>query len=775
MVPLRAWIVLALGGCSNSTVESAPAGTARDASTNGYGGASGESTATASSGGPEAGTGAPPIATGGTALPGGGETATGGTAAAGGTMAAGGMPATGGITATGGALSTPTSSGTASGGATGFGGSPGNADAGTASDASRMSPDAFVPCTVNIVPWSTPSFLNLVPGDTATLAVKGTIAWGSSTPTLPNWQWTVKGPDGTPLAITNVPTTDQTMAIVQFPLLAPGGYSISVSATPVCKGQASATAVKPQERSQAFFIRILPPPAASANSGQTCDTGSDRWCPSQDAVPYEDANFMLQAGQPRQGNVQLLRGYAVSIDPAETAQPDATVFPAVAVPSYIRVSPHGSTWTIDGASTSDQPLLAMLNPQLIYDVLVVPQADASGTVFPPFLVASELAQEFRPDDFDVAAGVTLQGTLTGPGGPVAGARLLLDADATAPVTLPLPSTVGGADSTGAYSLRTSAGSLFSAVVVPPSGSSLPQVTIADCIDLRTATNGTTLDQVNFTWNTVSTTTMTLQILMSDNSPLSESITVRLQSQDGALPNPGILTVAGASAGTGSGSVRLDGTTDANGSIAFANIPNVAYRLTLIPPSDLAGAAITSATIDLSSATASSTRTLILGQKVKLSGRLLPANVASGAQLIATDTGTDVLVSVISTPVQSDGSYQFLADPGRTYRFSVEPAAGNSLPTRIPLYGVTTTNQDTTLADRTLPTGLSVSGIVSFSGLPVAGAIVQAYCEESGIADCVDPSNPSATLPPPLVEFATLPDGSYSFYLLDPAGGDVALP
>jgi hypothetical protein len=69
----------------------------------------------------------------------------------------------------------------------------------------------------------------------------------------------------------------------------------------------------------------------------------------------------------------------------------------------------------------------------------------------------------------------------------------------------------------------------------------------------------------------------------------------------------------------------------------------------------------------------------------------------------------------------------------------------------------------------------VSGIVSFSGLPVAGAIVQAYCEESGIADCVDPSNPSATLPPPLVEFATLPDGSYSFYLLDPAGGDVALP
>jgi hypothetical protein len=53
---------------------------------------------------------------------------------------------------------------------------------------------------------------------------------------------------------------------------------------------------------------------------------------------------------------------------------------------------------------------------------------------------------------------------------------------------------------------------------------------------------------------------------------------------------------------------------------------------------------------------------------------------------------------------------------------------------------------------------------------VGGAIVQAYCEQSTITGCVDPNSFSATLPPPLVEFATLPDGSYSFYLLDPATG-----
>jgi hypothetical protein len=64
----------------------------------------------------------------------------------------------------------------------------------------------------------------------------------------------------------------------------------------------------------------------------------------------------------------------------------------------------------------------------------------------------------------------------------------------------------------------------------------------------------------------------------------------------------------------------------------------------------------------------------------------------------------------------------------------------------------------------------VSGIVSFNGPPVAGAIVQAYCTELGIADCLNPGSSGENLPPPLVEVATQPDGSYELYLLDPGGG-----
>ncbi len=748
-----------MGGTSAAGGESAPTG-----GVSAFGGTPGAGGATSILAGGVSGFGGATMAAGGATSAGGFTYAPGGATGAGGARTGGAVASAGGLPS-GGATRPPGGGATSGGGASSAGGRVGSSDAGVPHDASPASapPDALVSCIVNI---SAPSLLNLLSGDSATLTVKGTIAWGSSTPTQPNWQWTVTGPDGTVLTTTPTGTSDTTTESVQFPLLTPGNYEISVSATPSCKGQASATAVKPQDRSQVFFLRVLPP-SVSTGSGQTCTTDASRWCPTEDAVPYEDASFMLQAGQTRQDTVQLVHGYVVSIDPM--AVPQAGL-PAVAVPSFVRISPHGSTWTIDGASTSDQAMSALLHPALTYDVLVVPQAGTAPQL-PPFLVAPKLAQGFRPSDFDVAAGVTLTGTLRGPSGPAAGARILLHADANPPVTLPLPSTVGIADATGAYSLRASTGTLFSAVVVPPSGTSLPQVTVANAIDLRGSANGGSLAGVNFTWATLSTTTLTLQVFLSDGSTSAGSgVTVRLQSQDGALPNAGTLTVAGVSSGAISGSVRQDGTTDANGSVVFSNVPKVAYVATLVPPSGLANAGITTTNVALAGAAASTARSVNLGSKVQLSGRLLPADAANGAQLVATDTGTDVLGSVYSTLVASDGSYQFLADPGRTYGFSVVPAAGKNLPTRIPISGFTTTDQDANLPDHTLPSGLRVSGVVNFSGQPVSGAMVQAYCEQSGIVGCVDSNNPYATLPPPLVEFTTLPDGSYSVYLLDPATG-----
>jgi len=89
--------------------------------------------------------------------------------------------------------------------------------------------------------------------------------------------------------------------------------------------------------------------------------------------------------------------------------------------------------------------------------------------------------------------------------------------------------------------------------------------------------------------------------------------VRLQSQDGALPNAGTLTVAGVSSGAISGSVRQDGTTDANGSVVFSNVPRSPTSRP-VPPSGLANAGITTTNVALAGAAASTARSVNLGSK-----------------------------------------------------------------------------------------------------------------------------------------------------------------
>jgi hypothetical protein len=89
-----------------------------------------------------------------------------------------------------------------------------------------------------------------------------------------------------------------------------------------------------------------------------------------------------------------------------------------------------------------------------------------------------------------------------------------------------------------------------------------------------------------------------------------------------------------------------------------------------------------------------------------------------------------------------------------------------------LYGVAAPSQSAELADRRLPTGLKASGTVDFfesrASKGVAGAIVQVYCQQTGMAGCMDPKSASAVLPPPVVETTTQIDGSYTFYLPDPS-------
>jgi hypothetical protein len=647
----------------------------------------------------------------------------------------------------------------------GTGGSTGKTDAGTSG-----------PCRVEITAATESSLLNLAPGDNRTLAIKGKIVWGSTTPLTPTWEWSVKSPDQTLLPTTEVPTSESNSDSIQFPLLSPGTYDISVSVTDKCSGHATATAAK--ERSQSFFVRVLPPPSGGPNAGQSCGS-INRWCPSEDAVPYEDKDQILEAGLPKELGISLLKGHAVSIDPMQLAQPDPTAFPPIAIPSTIKVTPHNSTWTIDGASTNDKAFVAMMHPMLKYDVLVVPSAsvgtDAARFVPPPFRIGNRSPQEFSPDDFSVAQGVTVKGTIRVAGAPLMGARVLLRAEASDPVIVPLPSTWGSSDVLGAYLVRAQGEGLFSVIVIPPAGTTLPQVTIPGCMDLRNASNGSTIGNVDFDWNTMALTMLSITVMMPDGQSPAPSVKIRLQSKDDkdettpqpAMPEVGKLTISGEEADAPKGSLRLEATTDKSGMVTFGGIPKAHYRVVLLPPDNLSDAAMTTVDLDLRGTSDDEHRVFPLPHRVKLTGRILPPTSSSGGHVVAIDTGDDILGNSISSNIESDGSYTLMADPGRTYRFSVEPAPGKNLPARIPLYGVTTPSQNARLADRSLPAGLKVTGTVKFSNRGVPGAIVQAYCQQSGMSGCVDPDNPSPTLPPPLVEIATQADGSFSFYLLDP--------
>lgn len=629
------------------------------------------------------------------------------------------------------------------------------------------------PCQVVITAEnSEKSLTGLVPGDNRTLTVRGTIVWGTATRTTPTWQWTVRGPDRNTLTTMVDPSAEIDTAKIQFPLLSSGNYDISVSATTSCHG--SATAIAGQEWPQMFFVRVLPPATSGSSSGQTCVNNATRWCPSEDAVPYE-AVYPLSDMTNVEMMIGLTKGTSVVIDPAFGPDPEA--FPPKAIPSTIHIAPNlsqhsrYSSWTIDGAS-DEKPFQAILNgAPLQYDVLVVPAGTGDPITFPPFRIGPLLARDFPWTSFNVTPGVTVRGTVRVSGSPLMGARVLLRADTADQVTLPLPSTWGTSQVTGSYSLqaRNDSYSTFSVIVIPPVGTTLPLVTVPNCIDLRRANDGDTLADVDFSWAALATTNLNVTVMMPDGQSPASSVRVRLLSQDeeNKIPEPGVLTINGVGAGPASGSLRLDATTNESGVVTFGAIPKAGYHLVLVPPDELADAAITTADLDLTGVSNEEPRIFQLTRKAKLTGNISPKASSAGGRLLAIDTGTDILGNTLSSSIDSEGNYTLMADPGRTYRLSVEPAPRKNLPSRIPLYGVTATSQSMRQVDRWLPTGLKVSGSVKFGGKNVSGAIVQVYCQQSGMDGCMDPKNPTPDLPLPVVETATQADGSYIYYLPDP--------
>src|SRR5205823_2123813 len=149
--------------------------------------------------------------------------------------------------------------------------------------------------------------------------------------------------------------------------------------------------------------------------------------------------------------------------------------------------------------------------QVHYEVLVIPDRPVAPQVFTG--LPAELGQyAYKLDD-----GVPISGRITGAKGPVANARLLLRAGS-------LPSTVGIADATGAFTLRARSGD-FAAVVVPPSGAGLPEAHIALGNGLQVDFPPPARIALDFRWNAIPTVTIDLTIRTADDTAVTRPVRV----------------------------------------------------------------------------------------------------------------------------------------------------------------------------------------------------------------------------------------------------------
>jgi hypothetical protein len=370
-----------------------------------------------------------------------------------------------------------------------------------------------------------------------------------------------------------------------------------------------------------------------------------------------------------------------------------------------------------------------------------------------------------------------------PDGPALGATISLHSyqpSTTVGQTDLIFSTVGQADSDGAYSLSVNPGGMLSIVITPPDDSPLPTAQIDQGINLSAF--ATALPDMDFQWADLPSADLELTVAFPGGLLPVDPVAIRLESATGGFPAVGILSVAGTgSDGEGAwtavsaGTVRRAGGTDASGRLTFPNLPKGRYKLTLAPPSSLPGGAITTMMIDTSKASGSMPMTIPLAPKVVVIGRILDAQDngtadTAGALVVATDISHDLIPNVVSTSASQDGIYLLVLDPGRTYRLVAQPVAGRGLPSYVPLVGFTTGFADMQLDDQRIPSGVLVHGHVTYAGSSVPGAIVQAFC--LGLPpDCVDRNNLAAGSPPAFASAISNANGDYGIYLPGPAASN----
>jgi hypothetical protein len=651
-----------------------------------------------------------------------GSSATGGKSGTGGSSGsqadAGGFPATDAGSAAGGAGG---GAGGAAGSAGGTGGSPGTGGAGGfPADAGPgpppPPPPPPPPCSVSITPVS-PQRLDGLPVGSK-LRVEAT-AHGEMAPKTPAWQWKVVHQNtGMPITTTVV---EMNAGVVEFPLAAAGNYDITATAAMGCQNGARATAVTDPVAS--FWLRVTPPAGANVQ-------------------PMEKIIVDVPAGRAVTRDLALGIGFPVSIDPQNETGMQA-IF------SYVRITGEGSTMRLEGHTGRGQ-FNVRLNSTLHYDVLIIPDSTVA-----PLLFRGTPAQIVQ-NPFKLDPGVAINGTVSSASGPVPNARVLLRAGV-------VPSTTGVVQSNGQFDMRARPGTL-AAVIIPPPKSGLPEARLSAGEGLNIYETLPARVSLDFVWAPISTATLDLTVVDSAGMPVKGPVRVRLESAENALPRVGTLTLDKQFELPTRGFVQQTDTSDARGALTFTGLPRAAYTATLTPIDG--SAAITTVAVDLSGSMTRVAQTARLGAKVSLTGKLSPAALTAGAKVVALDAAADPAVPPPSAIVDATGTYVLRVDPGRSYSLVMEAVPARTLP-RTFLRAIVAPAKDSVREEMTVPTGVPLSGIVTDNGgMPVAGALVEAYCIGRP-PSCIDGLAPDTTSVRPTAEAISDGSGAYRLVVPDP--------
>lgn len=639
------------------------------------------------------------------------------------------------------------SSGGAGGSSGGAGGASQRADGG-AQDASSLAPDAAAGadgasagdgsagdasasvCRVTIRPVSPDRFFQLPAGADHGVRAAARVE-GPGAPTMTGWRWTVTHDTTGPVTTAPVPGDP---AQIEFKTRDPGFYRIRVGLSPPVAGcpdaEVTASAVPPASRVVDHFIRAVPPPG-------------------QNLAPRE-TKVLVTAGQPLRRELQLDRGFPVTIDPRDARDGALDTFYVLIQgrsASAARFEGYVSSTTGRGALGFTAPL----DQAALYDLLIVPDGPDAG--LPPLGFAGLGVAQITTTRFVLDAGHEVSGSVRTDAGPLPGARVRLRGPA-------FPSTIGSTDAAGRFTLRVRNGT-FEARVLPPPDTGLPeaQLELPGGVAVPAAGGTTTL---GFTYRALTTTRLDLTLAAPDGGPPAP-LRVLVEGDPADLADVGTFSLAGGATHTSRGSLRLERQSTAAGTVPLPSLPRARYRVTVFPADAAGSAAITQLEVDLR-ASDTAARTLTLARKSRIVGSLTPVSLAAGRTVVALDAGRDGATARFTAQVDGQGRFALPADPGRAYRLFVEPAPDRTLP-RHPLGEVRATGEDTIVA-RALPRALAVTGTVTTAGGPLPGTLVQIYCIGEA-PECVDASAPDLETARPLDEVLSGADGSYRLAVPDP--------